>query len=429
MKDSSILRNVKIHPLLSGIGAGNNNTTSGDGNISSKRDNPYLENNLKVNANAKSTRRAAGPIRFVQPGSIKKKEDEIRLKEQIERLEASLEHELWEEDFGNEISIEPEEHQPLWWDLPFLASDTDESWLTSLVHRPPLILDDCNGDDNSSSFPAPAPLHLTHKERAKLRRQARLEKQKEKREEVLLGLAEAPKDRIRLSTLARLPQNTGTNVTEIELQIRKDQEERRRLHLLQNQERSSFAKENQTPLVKGDKLCVAIYRILPLSKALSAGSTIPLRLSLTNGPKQHRLQGLLLEFNQSLQDTPIEPSKDSFTFLVVEGEEKWLRKYKKKILLKTKWPSQNFCKLIWEGKPLISNYTYSSNASMFSHHSMPGISIRKSNTLEEVKHILESLKISALLSYWNLARSSIAACAGGGASSSNDGWMESLEFF
>lgn len=274
---------------------------------------------------------------------------------------------------------------------------------------------------------------MTQKERAKLRRQARLEKQKEKREEVLLGLAEAPKDRIRLSTLARLPQNTGTNVTEIELQIRKDQEERRKLHLLQNEERSSLAKENQTPVVKGEKLCVAIYRILPLSKALSAESTttIPLRLSLTNGPKQHRLQGLLLEFNQSLQDTPIEPSKDSFTFLVVEGEEKWLRKYKKKILLKTKWPSQNFCKLIWEGKPLISNYTYSSNASMFSHHSMPGISIRKSNTLEEVKLILETLKISALLSYWNLARSSIAAgdSAGGGGGSTNDGWMESLEFF
>lgn len=399
MKKSSVLGNVKIHPLLSG-----EKNRKGE----KEKKNPYLSTINNISRNV-------GPIKFIEPGSIKEKEDENRLKKEIQSLEASLSHELWEEDFINERIIEREE--PLWWDLPYIDTNNSNNWLTFLVHRPPLIL-----EENSLSLPpaAPAPLYLTKKEIAKLRRQTRLQKQKEKQEEVLLGLAEAPKDKLRLSSLTRLPFNTGIDVTELELKIRGEEEERKKRHLLQNKERS--LNKTNISIVNGKKLQVAIYRILPFSSLIE--NIIPLKLSLTNGPKQHRLQGLLLEFNQSLQTTT--SSKDSFTFLVVEGEEKWHRKYKKKLLLKTKWPKDDFCKLIWEGKPLMNNYFM---GGMFSHTSLPGITIRKSNTFDEVKDVLQALKISPLISYWNLARTCSGGASASGGIAGDNGRMESFEFF
>ena len=97
----------------------------------------------------------------------------------------------------------------------------------------------------------PMPLALTKKERKKMRRQKRAAEQEEKRQEIILGLVEPPKPKLRLNNLIRVKGGEAIeNPTEIEEEVRRQMQERLMEHQKQNQLRKLTPKEKKIKKVK-----------------------------------------------------------------------------------------------------------------------------------------------------------------------------------
>jgi len=140
--------------------------------------------------------------------------------------------EWWDKDFLKGVNTDGEEPEFNYGtemeDIPVVESN-----ITSLVVRPVPI-----PPPNEKNKPEAKPLKLTRKERKKLVRITRANQRREEREEILLGLKEAPKPRVRISNMMRV---YGTEAmqdpTLLETIVRKEMREREQRHEQRNQER------------------------------------------------------------------------------------------------------------------------------------------------------------------------------------------------
>ncbi|CAG8584755.1 15686_t:CDS:2, partial [Dentiscutata heterogama] len=133
-----------------------------------------------------------------------------------------------------------------WWDLPFLLNktyndidagltkiDDEDSLATWFVQHPVPIRPP--GDNGP---PPPKPLILTKKEQKKLRKQRRLELQKEKQDKIRLGLLPPDLPKVKLSNLMRVLTNDAIqDPTKIEAQVRREMQKRQETHQKANEER------------------------------------------------------------------------------------------------------------------------------------------------------------------------------------------------
>lgn len=254
-----------------------------------------------------------------------------------------------------------------WWDRPFLASKNQfsmrdqgldcagkplqsgelrEDRITNYVHHPISI-----PSFKPVRAPAVLPLMLTEKERKRLRRQRRLEKETERREMIAVGLLPTPPPKVKLSNLMRVLANEATaDPTKVEADVRAQVAERLRKHEAQNEARKKTKEELKDKAElkaardREDGMRINVYRILSVESA------------------QHRFKIEINARHFGLTGTFIIHS--DCNLVIVEGGCKALKKYKNLLLRRIDWntdvsrldddnsvPSQKRtkCKLVWEG--------------------------------------------------------------------------------
>ncbi|RUS28423.1 small nuclear ribonucleo protein hPrp3, partial [Jimgerdemannia flammicorona] len=339
--------------------------------------NPYYDPSLATTAAAAPRSRVAKGFKFNQPGKYVNQANQLRAKQQLEKLKleiaASVRKAGMEVDLDvSDKSIKKDPPPSIeWWDVPLLPNKTYEdlgtgaaqqrlesgdSLVTLYVQHPVPIQPPAD-----PGAPTPRPLMLTKSERKKLRRQRRLELQKEKQDKIRLGLLppEQPKGEsfcgvwgggessmsfandanmstlpnhcpsppfspVKLSNLMRvLGQEAIQDPTAIETRVRREMEQRKSSHEQANAERKlseEAAREKKKRKLVEDTskvVEVAVFKITNLT---------------------HRKHKYKVDTNaQQLKLTGCAILNRKCNLVIAEGGPKGIKAYKKLMLRRIDW--------------------------------------------------------------------------------------------
>ncbi|KAG2181912.1 hypothetical protein INT43_006837, partial [Umbelopsis isabellina] len=333
-----------------------------------KKSNPYLAEVPDVRG------RRSRHLKFVQPGKFIQKGNQERAKAQLERLKqdiaekAKLAGVQTELDIPDSILKRPTPPDVEWWDLPLTKNkqyneiDADnldlaglESIITPYVQHPVPIKPP--GEDQGQP---PRQLMLTKKETKKLRRQKRLEAQKDKQDKIRLGLLPPEQPKVKISNLMRvLGQEAIQDPTQIEAKVRKEMEERQAEHEKANETRKLTKEEKREKTIAKLKedtsqmAHVTVYKVKKLNHP-------KLRFKVEKNARQYYLTGMVI-------------ASPKCNLVITEGGPKSIKAYKKLMLRRIDWndlpiplnadaedttmheteededEEENKCFLVWEG--------------------------------------------------------------------------------
>ncbi|CAG8645433.1 16052_t:CDS:2, partial [Acaulospora morrowiae] len=231
--------------------------------------------------------------------------------------------------------------------------EDEDSLITWFVQHPvPIKPPGYNGP------PPPKPLILTKKEQKKLRKQRRLELQKEKQDKIRLGLLPPDQPKVKLSNLMRVLTNDAIqDPTMIEAKVRKEMQKRHETHLKANEERKltdEQKREKRKRKLEEDSkkaTIICVFKVNDLSHP-------KMKFKVDTNAQQLGLTGTVI----------INPN---FAVIIVEGGPKAIKSYKKLMLRRIDWSDttrlgeasgdqateeqmvpvkKNKCSLIWEGE-------------------------------------------------------------------------------
>lgn len=365
-KGIKALEGVELHPLLSNTS--NAVTTTAKANPVkenpflahwnlSKKDKkslkslrvPHIDKNLAVEPAAHRPR----PLKFNAPGKFIAKAEAERAAAQIRQLEREIAEAT--EELGSEMDValigdilraESENNLEFeWWDVPFLrTSESDNVKFTlaydllgNLIQRPSLNNVNSRTSENLK-------IYLTEDERKKLRRQRRLEAQKEVQEKIALGLIAPPPPKVKLSSLPRMLAQTGNALgdesvqdpTRIAAEIRAQSAARHDTHEKSNAERKLTDEERAIKKFKkfaeldAEEVHVAVFK---LNDRLEDGAK---RFKVLINAEQNHLHGRSLT-------TP------NFTLIIVEGGPKGIKRYTRLLQERLEPSHPSWCQLLWTG--------------------------------------------------------------------------------
>lgn len=217
---------------------------------------------------------------------------------------------------SNPFSIEVEENRDT--DIPIDIQIREER-ITHYIHHP-LPVESVKPKKEHPIIP----LMLTKKETKKLRRQRRMEAQKEQQEMIAAGLLPPLPPKVKLNNMMRvLTTEVSVDPTKMETEVRAQVEARRLKHEAENEARKKSGEEKREKARhKREKdraagLHAAVFRVADLS-------FVPHRFKVDRNAKQLELTGIMVLFN-------------GCNVVVVEGGEKALRKYKALMLRRIDW--------------------------------------------------------------------------------------------
>lgn len=304
--------------------------------------NPYFDPDITVNT---ETRRAARPgLKFHEQGKIAARADKLRAKAEEAEITAQYRERIAARAAQN--SSVPElppyiaKRQPYasdraipaveWWDAPFVLGDSylskngmdvalNAEKLNVFIHHPKNI------SPSIPDKPPPVlPLMLTEKERKKLRRKNRQEALKEEQEMISVGLLPTPPPKVKLSNMMRVLANEVTaDPTRMEMQVRKQANERKIKHIQDNENRRRTKDErHERILEKQEKdreaaMAANVYRVTNADNPQH-------RFKVVMNARQLGLSGALVLF-------------DDCNVVVVEGGTKSLAKFRKLMLRRIDW--------------------------------------------------------------------------------------------
>ncbi|KAJ2461183.1 U4/U5/U6 small nuclear ribonucleoprotein prp3 [Coemansia sp. RSA 2424] len=333
--------------------------------------NPYFDPALGTHRTAEPhARRAGKQFQFARPGRYIEQAEKLRNEAKMEQLKveiaaraeaARLEDEVLDANaikFSEPPAVE-------WWDAPFVPNGDAylsgtmapvESLITIYVQHPVPVEPPASILSMSS---APSKLMLTRKERKKVRRQKRIEMQREHREKVMLGLLPPDEPKLRMSNFMRIMANQSVpDPTKLEAEVRKQMQARLDKHEAENRARKltkeQRAEKNESKVESEEQkgIVSAVFRVENLNHPQH-------RYKVSINAKQNHLTGVALV-------CPL------LSVVVVEGPEKFVKAYKKLMLRRIDWVnsqvkldaaasgstgeeqpeidcSQNSCHMIWQG--------------------------------------------------------------------------------
>lgn len=319
---------------------------------------PHVDKALKVEPSAHRPR----PLKFNAPGKYIAKAEAERTAAQIRQLEREIAEAS--EEIGSTLDVaiigdilraeeEGEGDRVVdyeWWDVPFLRFEDGESrdkftlahdLLGNLIQRPSLTSSHkakARTSDNNLK------IYLTPDERKKLRRQRRLEAQKEVQEKIALGLIAPPPAKVKLSSLPRMLAQPGNALgdesvmdpTRIAAEIRAQSAARHSAHQQSNEDRKLSEDERALKKFKkfselgAEEVHLAVFK---LNDRLEEGGK---RFKVLINAEQNHLQGRALT-------TP------NFTLIVVEGGPKGINRYTRLIMERLEPTDSTWAQLLWTG--------------------------------------------------------------------------------
>ncbi|CAG8556057.1 690_t:CDS:10 [Diversispora eburnea] len=331
--------------------------------------NPYFDPRA---GNIAPQRRVRKRFKFVPKGKYEALGNQMRAQAKLEKLKSEIAESVKKAGMEAELdssdkAIKRDPPPALeWWDLPLLPNktyddidagltkiDDEDSLVTWFVQHPVPIKPP--GDNGP---PPPKPLILTKKEQKKLRKQRRLELQKEKQDKIRLGLLPPDQPKVKLSNLMRVLTNDAIqDPTMVEAKVRKEMQKRQETHLKANEERKLTDEQKKEKRIKkleydAEKATIAcVFKVNDLSHP-------KMKFKVDTNAIQLKLTGTVI----------INPN---FTLVIVEGGPKATKYYKKLMLRRIDWSDttrlgeasndqdtdepmkpvkKNKCSLIWEGE-------------------------------------------------------------------------------
>lgn len=234
----------------------------------------WIDSSLKADMNFERQKRKT--FRFIDEGSIVRKEQRMVKKMQEKALGIDKEKEAkkgkkeeakkpepqktQQEEEPKDLGvkkIEPKilRREPIpdveWWDIPFLAGGDDGEKkkytevnvekITPYVEHPiPIKI------TTEKEVPEAPMMHLTPKERKKLRRLKRQERTQEIRDKIKMGILQPPPPKVKMSNLMRvLGDEALADPSAVERKVRQQVEQRRKEHEQRNEARKLPAEERK----------------------------------------------------------------------------------------------------------------------------------------------------------------------------------------
>lgn len=180
------------------------------------------------------------------------------------------------------------------------------------------------------------PIFLTEKEKRKLNRKKRLEKERQKQDMIRMGLAKPPEPKLKLSNMFRILKDEAvSDPTALEAKVRKQVAARLEKHEAENLERHEAAQEGRTKR-SADKwikktsdtpLKTAIFRFQNNSLGQKIAKCKPLLLRIEKNAQQMHIRGRAILFDD----------ERSPSFIIVHGSFKAIKKYTHLLLKRIKW--------------------------------------------------------------------------------------------
>lgn len=290
------------------------------------------------------------------------------------------------EEIGFEIKKRHDVPDIEWWDLPYLSDPHYDAKILnekidSKIEHPLLTI-----APTDKAAPVVPSLMLTKKEQKRIRKQRREAIMQERRDQVLLGLSDAPPNKVKISNMMRVyGAEAVLDPTSIEKKVMEEMKLREDRHQKRNEERKltpeERAEKKRRKYLEDTSMMsrVSIYRLIHLKNPSH-------RFKVDINAKQNYLSGCVLT------------GKD-FVVVIVEGGQKAIKRYKKLMLNRIQWGESaakdksgapiayppNECHLVWEGdvfKPAFRDFRFETPA-------------------EGPRKYLESL---AIAHYWDYAR-------------------------
>ncbi|KAK3997064.1 pre-mRNA processing factor 3-domain-containing protein [Cladorrhinum sp. PSN332] len=237
--------------------------------------------------------------------------DEDRDIEKLFVVEAPPELEWWDEGLidGNDYSNIPQS----------IKIDTPDSIVTLYIQHPVAV-----DPPQDKLAPAPKPMYLTPKEQQKLRRQRRLEENREKQAKIRLGLEPPPEPKVKIGNLMRVLGDVAVkDPTAVEAKVRKQIQDRFNKHMADNEERQ-LTKEQRHEKLANNQAKDAAKGIHILVFKIN---------NLANG--QHRYKIGINATQNGLNGVCIMHPKQNL--VIVEGGEHSINSYKKLMLRRIDW--------------------------------------------------------------------------------------------
>lgn len=319
---------------------------------------------------------------FLERGAFIEEAEEIRTREEWERLRREVEEGLGQVGFDTDIIADlltsAEVPEMDWWDTPYL----EENIVNSLIQRPALLPPPIDMDQLAQ----PKPLMLTTEEHKKIRRQRRLAEQKEKQEQIKLGLLPPEPPKVRIANIARiLGTQSVQEPSRVEAEIRAQAMQRHQAHLEANLTRQQEAQ--QTAAAKSHLRQQQSIEMVNVPRVVfKVGNLDPpqWKFKVFKNAQQLELTGCIIYYA-------------GCNLIIAEGKAASVRRYKKLLMERINWSvapegydgdvDENCCRLIWEG-----------NVAERAFYRFEG------KTMESELDAKEYLERRGLEHYWKLAK-------------------------
>ncbi|KAH8740043.1 hypothetical protein FG386_000870 [Cryptosporidium ryanae] len=285
-------------------------------------------------------------LRFFREGVFIKREEDLNKKKLETRGFRRIADKFL---YSNDITVFKKEVFPEleYWDLPFVRPKENslpdefpfeilESKINNLIEHPVPIEPkyDPNNEVDSSII-------LTPSEKAKLKRRRKQERELEKRDRIRMGLEPPPPPKLKLSNILNIyNDNLVSDPSKVELEIRKQVQERVQFHKQLNQERKLNDEERSMKKAKRWQLDPSVPIVNAAIFHLSNLSDKRIIFKIDKNAKDCHLTGCCVV------------SSISSSVVFVEGSIKSIKFYKNLLLNRIKWnecENKTECNLIWEG--------------------------------------------------------------------------------
>merc|ERR1712151_1353142 len=344
----------------------------------------WFDTSLKCDLRTERQRRKN--FRFIEEGSLVRKEKRMVQKMQEKALgmdkekedkkkkepEKRKEQEKEEQEKAAEIGIKKIEpkimrREPIpdveWWDMPFLKEDihgqkrqyteVNVEKITPYVEHPVQIKITTEKEATDAAM-----MHLTPKERKKLRRLKRQERTQEIRDKIKMGILQPPPPKVKMSNLMRvLGDEAIADPSTVERKVRQQVEQRRKEHEQRNEARKlpaeeRKAKKRQKWMAEQEPVTgVLVFKIKDLANKRHL-------FKIDMNAQQFHLTGCCVG------------CPGVANIVIVEGGPRAIKRYKKLMTRRIKWSEdqkddddddddddeevtapklQDHCVLIWEG--------------------------------------------------------------------------------
>ena len=308
----------------------------------------FYDAELEVRGSARDKKKASA-FHFVEEGLYVRRGEQLRKRQALEELEKREEAVLEAPEETPLADAKPDDGRislrktlnlrPLdaipeweWWDLAVLAEGKADvlflEKITHFVQHPvPLTNDYVEGANKMV-----VPVHLTPKEKKRLRKMKRLEREKDKLDKIKFGIAAPPLPRITMRNYMQvLGKEAVADPSRVEQQVKAIVERRQEEHLRRNEANKLTGAQKEAKMkrkherdVQNNECRAALFKVDRLGEP-------HLRFKVDMNAQQYHLGGYCFVADLSLAPagTP--------SLVLVEGGARAIKKYKRLMLRRIRW--------------------------------------------------------------------------------------------